>query len=357
SDFSPAGQQSQATSINADKNLGATTVSGTLSVSLADTNPKPTTFVGGIGASMLEIAVKNTGSTAAKVDSLTLQRVGNGALADIFGVYLYHGADRLGSMRTFNASSHRADFSGVDLAIAAGATEVISVIVTFNQTMGASDQHALRLIDLKSGSAQAGGLPLIGSTFTMSSVNSGAMTVLKSGSSPLTNIRAGGLAQKIGEFRLAVDSVEDMDFVGIALTRGGAVDRSKLSNLVLKAGGQTVATVAGYDRYDRATFSLAAPVLVEKGSSRTFEVFADIAGGTRGGATETVFTYVDDTVDVTAIGHVYGFASLILTATAYGGSYDGVSCALGAGNCSSTRIEAGQLTLTFNGPAVKDVAA
>ncbi len=356
SDYSPAGVSSQATSINADRSLATSAATGPLAVSYAASNPAPATFVGGIGASMLEIAVKNVGTAPATVDSLTLKRVGNGKRSDFYGVYLFRGYDRITSVRTIG-STDEASFTGIGVTVAPGATEQISVIGSFNIDMGANDQHALRLTDLKSGSLQATGLPLTGPTFTMSTVNAGTVTVTKSGASPQPNVRAGGVSQKIGEFQLALDSVEAVDLASIALTLRGAVSREKISNLVLKTGGTAVATAAGYDKYDRATFVLDTMLHIDKGSSKTFEVLADIAPGTRGGATETIFTLLDDATDLTAYGATYGFGVTVVMQTAYAGSYDGASCALGSGNCSSTRVEAGQLTMTFNGPASKDVGA
>ncbi len=357
-DFSPASASAAAASINADRGIGGTAASsGKLSVALAPTNPPSNTFVGGIGVSMMEIAVTNTGSTTAAVTSVTLHRRGAGGNTDIAGLYLFHGYDRLTSMVTINSTSNDAAFNSVILDVAPGTTEVLSVIAGFNYFLGGSNQHALDLIDLKSGNLTARGLPLHGNLFTMSPANSGLLSVDKSGPAPLSNVVSGGKHQKIGEFKFTLDGTEDMDFASLALTHGGSVARERLSNLSLESAGNALATVAKYDRYDRATFVLATPVTLTKNNSRTFSLYADIAPESRGGTAETIFTYVDDPVDVAAYGHVYGFASAVVTTTANGASYDGDSCALGAGNCSSTRIESGTLTTSFNGPASKNLAA
>ncbi|KPJ84808.1 hypothetical protein AMJ57_05410, partial [Parcubacteria bacterium SG8_24] len=353
-DFSPAGESSAATSISVDKGLGQA-VSGSLSVAAAADMPAGGTLpAGASGVNMLKVKVMNGGASAVTVDSLTVRRVGAGVPGDFAWVYVYHGNDRLTTGRTINTSSNEASFAGLNMQVGPGATEYLWIAVDLAGAVGANNQHALQLVDLRSGATMASGLPVAGPNFSMSSAVAGTLQVDRAGAVPLSNVKAGSMGQKIGEFQLTAGAAEDLHVHRIALFNGGAVNREHMTNLVLKQAGLSLATAAGFDGRDRATFVLASPLLLEKGAMKTFEVYADIAAGARAGATETILVYVDSSTDVLAIGQTFGYGAMV-DIGAIAGTYDGVGCALGAGNCSSTRIEGGQVNITFNGPAAKDV--
>lgn len=355
SDFN-ASSESSIASINTDKNLGSSAVvSGSLSASLSMTSPSATTLPrAATGVVLAKLDVRNGGSSSAVVDSLTVRRTGPGAAADFSAVYVYNDNARLTTGRTINSTTNEASFSGLNLSLAAGESKSLSVVGDVAAAPGAGNVNAFSVVALSAGTSAASGLPLAGPNFTMSSATAGTVTITKSGATPLSNVKLGGMAQKIGEFQVAVGAAEDVRLAKIALYQAGAVSKSSLSNLTLKQAGLTIASVAGYDAKDRATFVLAAPMLLEKGTTRTFEVYADVAANARVGATETILSYVDQAADVLAVGQTYGVGVGVDIGTS--GTYNGTSCALGAGNCSSTRIEGGQLTMTFNGPAVKDIS-
>ncbi|MBI4457398.1 hypothetical protein HY633_00350 [Candidatus Uhrbacteria bacterium] len=351
-DFSPAGESSQATSINDDKGLVGQAGTGSLAASLTSDQPMGGSLPKGATAvNVLKVSVKNNGSTSMTVDSLTVHRSGNGVTADIANAYVYAGNDRLTTGRTFNSTTHDASFSGLNLALAAGEMKSVWVGVDFAAGALAANQHAFSLTDLKAGTTTASGIPLAGPTWTISNASAGSVTVNKSGT--ITNPKAGQLGAKVAEFQLQAGASEDIDFAKIALYHGGSVSRDKYSNFVLKQAGSTLATVSTLNGKDLAVFVLATPMLIEKGNTKTFEVFADLAGSAR--SAETVKFYVDQTTDVLAMGKTYNAG---VSVTTNGGSgYDGTTCTSAAGKCSYSTVDAGQLTVTFNGPAAKDIGS
>lgn len=356
--YAPATVAAAAASINVDKGLGTSgDVSGTLSAMLNASNPAATTLPrSATGVVLVKVDVRNGGSSAVTIDSLTVRRTGPGAAADFVAVYAYQDNARLTTGRTINTTTNEASFSGLNTTLAAGEAKSFSVVGDVAAVPGAGNVNAFSIVSLSAGTAIAAGLPLAGPNFTMSSAVAGNVTITRSGAAPLSNVKLGGLNQKIAEFQVAVGAAEDVRVTKIALYQAGAVSKTSLSNLNLKQAGLTVASVAGYDAKDRATFVLASPMLLEKGTTRTFEVYADIAANARVGVTETLLSYVDQPADVLAIGQTYGVGVGVDTGAVIG-TYNGAVCAFpAAGNCSQTRIEGGQLTMTFNGPAVHDVA-
>ncbi len=349
SDYSPAGVSSQATSINADKNLGSSSGSGSLSAMLSSSQPAGGTLPKGANAvNVLKLDVKNNGTSSMTVDSVTVHRSGSGLTADIANAYVYAGNNRLTTGRTFNSTTHDASFSGLNLALAAGEMKTLWVGVDFASGATAANQHSFSMTAMSAGSSTASGLPLAGPTFTISGATAGTVTISKSGT--VTNPKAGQMAAKVGEFQLAAGSTEDIDFTKISVYHGGSVSRDKYSNFVLKQAGNTLASVSALNSKDLAVFVLATPMLIEKGNTKTFEIYADVAGSAR--SAETVKFWLDQTTDLLAVGRTYGYGVAVTSTT-----YDGGSCTSSAGDCSYSSVDAGQLTITFNGPASKDVGA
>jgi hypothetical protein len=361
SQFSPSGVSAAASSISVDKNLSTSgTVTGALTVSLSSSQPAGGTLPGGAtSVNFLKFDIKNGSSAAMVVDSLTVRRSGAGQTGDFANVYIYEGNNRLTTGRNLNVSTHEASFGGLNLSIDAGATKSLWIAADMNAAQGAGNVHSLSVVDLRSGVNIASGLPAAGPYYTMATADVGTVQINRAGATPLANVKAGGLAQKIGEFQLTAGANEDVNFTKISLFRGGAVTRSNVSNLVLKQNGVTQASAAGYDANDRAAFVLSTPMKIERGSSKTFDVFADIAASSRVGAAETIFTYLDQTTDLLAVGATYGYGVQVASnvAPVYDGTTGG-ACALGGPwTCNATRIEGGQLTTTFNGPAAKDIGS
>lgn len=356
SDFVPATATAAASSINADKSLasgGSGTLTG-VSAMLSSSGPAGGVLPkGATQVNFLKFDVKNGTSASVTLDSLTVHRTGAGTSADFANVYVYDGASRLTTGRSVNSSSNDSTFGGLNLTLAAGETHTLWIAADMATGAGAGNTNAFQLTALSSGASAVAGLPLAGPTFTGASASSGSVTISRSGSSPLSNVKAGGLKQKIAEFQLLAGASEDVNFTKIALFRGGAVSRDNVTNIVLTQAGTTVATATGFDSHDRVALMLSTPMLIERGNTKTFEVWADIGASARAGTSETILTYLDQNTDLLAVGATYGYGVQVDSGTT--GTYNGTSCALGAGNCSSTRVEGGQLTVTFNGPAAKNV--
>ena len=353
-DFVVADVSAAATSINVDKNISASS-SASLSVRASSSMPVGSTLPkGATGVNMLKFDVVNGGADAMTVNSLTVHRSGAGQTADFSYVYLYDGNVRLTTGRTVNSSTGDSAFNGLSISVPAHGTKTLWIAADLATTANSGNVHMLSLTDLKYGTTSVSGLPVSGPQFTMSNASSGTLTITKQGAVPLSNVMAGGLEQLIGKFQVAAGTGEDVSLERITLFQGGAVSTANITNLKLKQASTTMATAAGYDSNDRVTFVLGTPYLLEKGANRTFDVYADISAGARTGTTETILTYVDSTTDVMGIGQTYGYGANVDITTS--GTYDGTSCALGAGDCSSTRIEGSTLTITFNGPPAADVA-
>jgi hypothetical protein len=364
-DFMPATEMSNSASINVDKNLASggntTTVSGTMTATLSAAQPVSGYLPkGATGVTMIKVDVRNGGSTATTIDSITVARTGLGNNADFAALYVYEGANRLTTARSFTTSD---DFtaSGLNLSIAAGETKTLSIVADISGTATNGDVNSVKVVSVSSGSVVAAGLPIAGPSFTLS--GSGVGQVEVTNGSTITAPKAGSVAAKVAEFKLEnqknVSSEEDMVINKVTLYYAGSITRTSLSNLVLKQSGTTLASVASLNAKDQAVFVLASPFALNKGVKRTFEVYADFNGTTRTGYGETLKFYVEETSDIAATGTTSGYGAKIVTNGTTG--YDGSSCAVsssngaGTGKCSATYLDGGQLTMTFNGPSAGNI--
>ncbi|WKZ29346.1 MAG: hypothetical protein QY323_01290 [Patescibacteria group bacterium] len=348
-DYDKTAEMSGSQTVNQDKNLssGPGSLSG-VSVSLASDSPASATVPkSATGVNFVKFNVSNGTGSAVVVDSVVLHRVGAGASTDFSNVYLYEGNSRLTTGRSVNSSSNDVTFNSLNLALSAGQTRTLWVAATMSSTAGAGNVNAFQVTAVSSGSSSASGLPVTGNNMTLASATVGSVTIAKSGS--LTNPKVGQMNVKLAEFQLSAGAAEDLDIKRVTLFQSGNISRSALTNLKLKAAGTEVASAAGLDDRDRVTFVLTGNTLLEKGNTRTYEVWGDVGGGTR--SADTIKLYVEEDADVWATGRTFGFGASV-TRTAY----DGDSCTSTSGDCSYLSLEGGQITITFNGPAATDIA-
>ena len=337
-DFVPANATAAATSINQDKSLGSAVVG--LSVSMSAGQPAGGTLpLGSMGISLLKADVHNGGSVGIIVDSITLRRTGAGNAADWASIYVYHGNDRLTTGRTINASTHEVTVGGLNMSVAAGATEQIWFAGDVALGGLAGDVHAFQLVNLTSGGTSATGTPFTGSTFTLAGAIAGNMNIANTG--VLANVKAGEVGSKLAQFQLTAN-VENQNVTKISLSYNGTVTRDNLSNFTLKQGGTTVATASAINSDDQLVFVLATPYYMERGTVRTFEVYGDVSGSAR--AAQNVNFYLDQTADLLSVGLTYGYGVCVINGYAIG--------AVGA----VANVEAGTLNISYNGPAASNIA-
>ncbi len=349
SDYNKANEMSGSQTINQDKNLssGPGMLSG-LSVSLASDSPASATVPkGAVGVNYMKFNVSNGTGSALSVDSVTLHRMGAGSPSDFSNVYLFEGDVRLTTGRSVNSSTNDVTFNSLGWNLAAGQTRTFWVAATMSGSASSGDVNAFQVTSLMSGTSTASGLPVSGNNMTLAGATVGSVTIAKSGS--ITNPKVGQMGVKLAEFQLSAGAAEDLDIKRITLFQSGNIASSNLTNLKLRSGGTDVASASGIDAKDHVTFVLTQNTLLEKGNTRTYEVWGDIGGGARSG--DTVKLATEEDTDVWAVGRTFGYGASV-TRTAY----DGDSCTSSAGDCSYSAVEGGQITITFNGPAAHDIA-
>lgn len=312
-----------------------------LQFSEASDNPTNMTLPkGATRVTMLKFNVAGNGT----VNSVNVRRVGAGATSDFSNVYIYEGDTRLTTGRSLNSTTHSINFTGLNVAVSG--VKTLSVVADIASGAGTGNVNGFEVTsaaDVVATAAVSGSFPINNGMFTLTNAAVGSITIAKSGS--LTNPKVGQMSAKVAEFTLTAGSTEDLWVRNLTLYNVGNVNA--LNNLVLKQSGTTIATASAMNNRGQIVFNFTSPFSLTKGSVRTFEVYADIAGSAR--ANDTIRLYLENGADLYATGAIYGFG-VTVTNTGYDNSAnDGT-------DASWTTIEGGQVTIVFQGPSVTDYA-
>jgi hypothetical protein len=315
-----------------------------LSVSLASDTPAAKTIPS--NATGVEVAKYNFTASAdgsVTIDGLTIKRTGVGLPSEVSKVYLYEGSTRLTNGRTISTSDNTATFSNVSYTVPAGSTKTISVVI--DVANAATGNHAFGIESTSAVSTSAvvsGPFAITGNTMSFSSTPVGATDV--EGSNTYT-VKAGETNVEVGRFTVYVSSVEDGHLEGITLYNAG---RDVVDNLKLYRGSDLIATANKSGNY--FTFDLDTAYAISKGESAAFTVMGDVVGARDG---DTATLNVRYNTDLKVKGQTYGYNLKPTIGTGTGSS---MIDELGGTQVQTVNVEAGQVTLSFNGPVTSNVA-
>ncbi len=269
--------------------------SGPISVSLSANNPAASTVTkNASGVTYLTFTATGTGT----VNQLTIKRGGAGATADFSTVYVYDGARRVTSGKTLSSSDGTATF--VNLGIAVNGSKDISIVADMaGSAANGGDVNYITLTDMQVNGGAGSGLPVRGNNLTLSGSTSGTISVDLAGS--LSNPNVGTKQALVQEFKLTT-STENASVRRLQLLQGGNISSSGLSNVTLKTNNQQwngIVTSDGFVVFDMSS----SPVVITKGNSTVFYVYADIGGKKN----DTINLYFEQTADIFAVGDQYGY--------------------------------------------------
>ena len=309
----------------------APVVSGPLSVMLAPGNPSAQTITNNAtGVEMLRVRVSGSGT----VNTVTLKRLGPGTTDDFGNVYVYDGAKRLTSGKTFSSASGEASFL---LNIAVDGSKDLSFVGDI-LTGGAGNVNYFQLLGVTAaGGSVVSGAPLSGNNFAISGASSGRLDVAKVGS--LSDPTVGQKQAQLSEFKLTANT-EAASVKRLTMLNDGTLKPADLTNVKLKTGAMEWAGSVTSTNY--LVFDLGSGYTISKGGNATFKVYGDVGGK----KDETVDLYFETAPDVWAVGDQYGQGMDTTNATAA----QGIAALDTAAEATTLTLMGGALTLVYNGP-------
>jgi hypothetical protein len=338
-----------------DVSSGASgSITGTgLSVALASDTPASMTVpTGATGVKMAKFNFTAANDGDVILSGLSVKRLGVGDPAEISGLYLYDGATRITNSRTVSSSDNTANFVNINYTIPKGTTKSLTVVAALRVGTADVGSHAISIQTASavtaSGATVTGSFPMTGNSMSFSSTPVGTFDV-ESNASGYTR-KVGETGVEVANFTVWNSNVEDATFSGITLYNS---QRDVVNNLQLYQGSTLIAT-ATKSGNTYFTFTLATPITILKGNSMFFTVKADISG--RKGDEATIDVRYASDVNIT--GNTYGFG-LAPTGTLGSGTAtyieDQIVGAVVTLQSNNTTVEAGQLTVTQNGPSTANI--
>ena len=339
-EFSWYAQGSAYTSVNQvpsyARTPGATPApSGTLSASLASGNPTSSTITTNAhGVEYLRVRLNGTGT----LDQVVLKRQGAGSTDDFDNVYLYDGAKRLTSGKTFSSSTGEVTFINVNLQV--NGSKELSVVADHSATAGNVNYVTVQSMALTSGTVS--GLPISGNNLSVSGASSGRIDVAKVGS--IANPTVGQKNARVSSFKLTSNTEAGL-VKRLTMLQGGTVKPADTTNWKLKTG--TSEWSGSIDSAGYVVFDLGSGHLIAKGGEALFDVYADVNGK----KDETVILYFENSTDVHAIGDQYGFGMAAPTTTAN----QGIAAFDTTTEAHTATLQGGVLTIAYNGPSAANI--
>lgn len=308
---------------------GSVPTTGPLSVSLAPGNPASKTITkNAVGVEMLMARVSGTGT----INTLTIKRLGAGLTADFGDVYVYDGAKRLTSGKSFSSSSGEITFL---LNVAVNGSKDLTIVADMSAAT-AGNVNYIQLVSIAAtGGAAVSGTPLNGNNFSVSGASSGTIDTAKVGS--LSNPTVGQKQAQLSEFKLTANT-EGASIKRLTMLQGGTLKPADMTNLKLKTGAMEWSGTVTTDSY--VVFDLGSGYTIAKGGNATFKVYGDLAGK----KAETVILYFENNSDLLSIGDQYG-----------NGMAEGTNTLDTSAEADTLTLQGGALTLVYNGPGATTV--
>lgn len=315
---------------------------GDLEVSLNDDTAASSTLPGRASGVALAAFDFTADEDDVMVSNLVVTRGGVGKAGDWDDLYLYDGTHRLTTGRTINNDTNQATFP-LKLLVEAGTTTTLTLVGDVADVTDASSQHYFYVSSAADSTSNAqstsGDFPIAGNTFTMSGTNTKVNTVtIEPGTAP-AKVTLGDDDAEIASIKIEAGSENDVALHQLALTNGGSLSSSRLTDLRLLRGTDEVATAAGFED-DIVTFTLDTPYVIEEGQTKTFYVRSAINGGR---TTDNIILYLDESTDMIAVDQQYGFGGDVINEFTQG-------------LANTVTLEGGDVTVTDNGPASTQIA-
>lgn len=292
---------------------GVPSEAGDLSVALDGSSPDSMAIPqNGAGVLYSIFALSASSDEAVRIEQLTVSRVGLGLPGDFTNVKLYVDGVQKGGEKTINTTTNSATFnlSSDPIIVPAGTTVLAEVRADMNGATNSRNALCIAAADslLAYGEATdeeilaTGPWAVCGSEMYTTSATVGTLDYRVSQPST-TDINIGEVENIMTKIRMDVTG-EAADVTRITFKQTGSADPEDFGNPELYMSGMPIDGIDYSWSGDFLTFDLAGnPIYIEKGSSKTVELWVDVVGGLNNTAAFDI--YRDWHIE--AVGQAYGY--------------------------------------------------
>jgi hypothetical protein len=281
----------------------------------------------------------------AEVSSVTVERSGLGNETDFDKVYLYdEDMVKIGSGKSLSSSDEEAEFTNVGIDVEDGESTTVYVVVDVD-VAASEGTHAFSIVEVDAGDSDVTLDGATGDSFETSTITIGKADVETD--TDTNTAKVGEDDVEVADFTVHVDSTEDATFEAVALYLDG--DSEIISNPVLERGATVVGSCDVAGEY---VVCSGIDYEIENGESASFTLYADLDGE----AGDAVSIYIEDKTDVAIMGDSFGYNLSLEEAEGDQAAQSMIEEIGTTDQADTVTLEAGQLTLAYNGPAAGDIS-
>jgi len=256
-----------------------------------------------------KFTVTNNGSSAATVNSVTVQMAGP-ISRDAFDSVLLLNSDgtQIGDGRSLNSNDQATVGKSTTIPAGGSKTFTIAANAPSSQFGNEGEVGGLNVVAINTSSSVSGSLPISGAQHTVNnSLSIGSVTVEEGTSDPEVDRgkELGTTDYTFSSVRIDAGSEEDVRLNSIRWTNNGSADLSALSNLVVDVDGtEYPVTIDG----DTVTASFGNGIVIAEGNNVDVAISGDITGTSAN--TDTVQFDIEETYDIHVSGETFGHGIL-----------------------------------------------
>jgi hypothetical protein len=286
---------------------------GTLKCMLSSDTPAGATVPAGVSVKVATYECEAS-TEAVTLDSLVLARQGISDNNSVSNVSVFANDELVSKNKSFNSDATSSISLSPKVTVAAGAKVKLSVVAKLGVGSVTNNQRVkVAMTDFMSnGTNDKSALPAVGNQFEIVNVTPATVEVKSVGG--IANVRLGQKGVKVAKFEIKNNSADNVDVTVNQITMRDLKSNvdDNLANVVLKNRGNSVATIA--DPMSKSlTFSLATPVVIKKGQTETFDVYADAVDG----AGEQIDLVINNEVYVLGSDSRYGYGIAVNGTSSY----------------------------------------
>lgn len=254
---------------------------GTNAVSLSTDTPAAGVVARGAQDVVFAKYTFTADSAGYTISSMSVTRGGYAADSDVTAVKLFNGSTQLGSTQALNTNTHKAGFTGLNVAVPANGSVTLTVKGNLLATAGIGNSVQLGIsaaADVTATATLAGTFPMYGNARTVATVAVGVLDVDVRTTPAAAIVLSGSTEQAIASWTFAATATEGFNINSIKLTNVGSAGDADFSNIKLKYNATELATATSMTG-SAATFTLAAPLEIKASQTKTITAYANISAG------------------------------------------------------------------------------
>lgn len=230
---------------------------------------------------MLTLRMTASCSGDVTLQTISVQRRGLGANADIKSIYAVHRGSRITRSRAIARKDGSVDLNVRRFRIPACESEDVLVLADFSPTASAAGEHRLELREIDAAGStvrieQRIAAPSAARRTTGRAVGQISINYLK-----LTRRVRFGERQIVSRFTVKADNKDDHFLRAITFTNNGSATDEDLQNLYIGFRNRRISTVASNLHGDSARMEFDPPFLLKKNQKLSFALHADVNASRR----------------------------------------------------------------------------